>query len=929
MEIGMVRKVDIDEEMQQSYMDYAMSVIVARALPDARDGLKPVQRRILYAMYDMGLRPNSSFKKSARIVGEVLGKYHPHGDMAVYEAMARLAQDFTIRYPLVDGQGNFGSIDGDPPAAMRYTEARVQEFAMELLGQIDRETVNFADNFDGTLTEPLVLPSAVPNLLVNGSSGIAVGMATNIPPHNLGEVIDALVFLLKGWNRLDDIDITDLMSFVKGPDFPTGGIILQGDGENDLLAAYATGKGKITVRGRVHAEDMGRGRSRIIISELPYNTNKTNLIERIAELARDGGIEGISDLRDESDRQGMRIVLELSKTGETDDVLRKLYHRTPLQNTFGIHLLALVDEQPRLLTLKQALLVYLDHRLEVTRRRCEFDLKKAKSRAHILEGLLTAINNLDEVIQIIRRSPDTEKAHERLKKQFNLSDVQAQAILDMPLKRLAALERKKIEQEHKDLQKLIKDLEILLRSPQKMRDLVEKELIDVKEKYDDRRRTQIVSLREGESMKELLTVTDLTPAREVWVGVTSDGLISRTQTDNLTRVSGRDAPLWVLKTTTHDTLYLAGEDGQSAAVSVDSLPETEKFTEGLPVHKVSGLNERVKISSIFTIPQRSEAVNAHYVVSVTEMGMVKKTFIADLPGPSSQPFTLVRVNDDDVLRWVFASRGDHDLLLLTAQGMAIRFSETDVRAMGLVAAGVNGIKLKDEDFLVGACAIEPDEEIFLLANNGLGWRYKISEFPTQGRYGQGVIACKLSKGNVLVGLLKGKNTQSGMAHFEKAASRLIRVDQVAMNKRGRVGQEAIPVKEGDEAIGITELVDYSKYWESVEKNAPKAPADDDSETPKKKIPRVGKRTAKKPAESRTTRKKTTTKKPVQKTGTPADKAKSGDDKSSSPPRTKRNSTSKPKAASPRAKKSAETKPVEKSATKPATGSKRKGKTSAK
>lgn len=815
MEIGLIRKVDIDEEMQQSYMDYAMSVIVARALPDARDGLKPVQRRILYAMYDMGLRPNSAFKKSARIVGEVLGKYHPHGDMAVYEAMARLAQDFTIRYPLVDGQGNFGSIDGDPPAAMRYTEARLQNFAIEILGQIDRDTVNFIGNFDDTLNEPVVLPAAVPNLLVNGSSGIAVGMATNIPPHNLGEVVDALVHLLRGWNRLDDIDITDLMGFVKGPDFPTGGLILQGDGQNDLLSAYATGKGKITVRGRVHAEDMGRGRSRIIISELPYNTNKTNLIERIAELAREGGIEGIADLRDESDRQGMRIVLELSKTADTDNVLRKLYQRTPLQNTFSIHLLALVDEQPRLLTLKQALMVYLDHRLEVTRRRSEFDLKKAKSRAHILEGLLTAINHLDEVIQIIRKSPDTETAHERLKKQFKLSDEQTQAILDMPLKRLAGLERKKIEQEYKDLQKLIKELEQLLRSPQKMRDLVEKELLEMREKYDDRRRTQIVSLREGESMRELLTVTDLTPPREVWVGVTSDGKISRTQNENLSRVSGRDAPLCVVKTTTHDTLYLVCEDGQAASVSVDALPEAEKFTDGQPVHKVSGLSTDVRLACIFNVPQRSEAINAHYVVTVSEMGMVKKSFVADLPGPSTQAFALARVNDDDTLRWAFLSKGDQDLFLLTAQGMAIRFSEKEVRAMGLMAAGVNGMKLKDEDFLVGACALSKEDEILVLANSGIGWRYPLSEFPVQGRYGQGVIACKLAKGQVLVGLLKGKTTQQGMAHFEKAASRLIRVDQVPLNKRGRNGQAAVPVKDGDEAIGVTELVDPSKYWESV------------------------------------------------------------------------------------------------------------------
>ena len=378
MEIGLVRKVDIDHEMQQSYLDYAMSVIVARALPDARDGLKPVQRRILYAMYDMGLRPDSDFKKSARIVGEVLGKYHPHGDMAVYEAMARLAQDFSMRYPLVDGQGNFGSVDGDPPAAMRYTEARLTPFAMDLLAQIDRDTVNFSPNFDGTLTEPDVLPAAAPNLLVNGASGIAVGMATNIPPHNLTEVIDALVYMLHNWEHLDDINVQDLMQFVKGPDFPTGGIILQESEQNDLLTAYATGRGRIMVRGRVHVEDMGRGKTRIIITELPYMTNKSSLIERIAELVREGELEGIADLRDESDRQGMRIVIELNKAAETDPILLKLYKHTPLQSTFGIMLLALVNGEPHLLSLKQALRVYLEHRLEVVKRRSEYDLNRAQ-----------------------------------------------------------------------------------------------------------------------------------------------------------------------------------------------------------------------------------------------------------------------------------------------------------------------------------------------------------------------------------------------------------------------------------------------------------------------------------------------------------------------------------------------------------------------
>ena len=522
MEIGLVRKIDIDQEMQHSYLDYAMSVIVSRALPDARDGLKPVQRRILYAMFDMGLRPTTGFKKSARIVGEVLGKYHPHGDTAVYEAMARMAQDFSMRYELVSGQGNFGSVDGDPPAAMRYTEATLLPMAIEMLSQIDRNTVDFTDNFDGTLQEPLVLPSALPNLLLNGANGIAVGMATNIPPHNLIELIDAMDFILERWDKLEDVTISDLMQFVQGPDFPTGGIILQESETNDLLTAYATGKGKIMVRGRVQLEEMGRGKERIIITELPYMTNKAALIERIADLVRDGKIEGIVDLRDESNRLGIRIVIELSKSAVTNDVLRDLYKQTPLQVTFGINMLALVNGEPHLLSLKQSLKIYLEHRIEVVRRRAEFDLEKARQRAHILEGLRIAIANLDEIIDIIRKAQDTDQARERLKKRFKLSDVQATSILDMPLKRLSTLERKKIDTEYKEVMDTIKQLEFLLSSPKKIRQVVEAELTELRGKYGDRRRTQIISLGEGVSVKTVLTDKAVMPAQNVWIGVTTE-----------------------------------------------------------------------------------------------------------------------------------------------------------------------------------------------------------------------------------------------------------------------------------------------------------------------------------------------------------------------------------------------------------------------
>jgi len=464
MDLGTVRKIDIDNEMQQSYLDYAMSVIVARALPDARDGLKPVQRRILYAMYDMGIRADSAYKKSARIVGEVLGKYHPHGDTAVYEAMARMAQDFSMRTLLVDGQGNFGSVDGDPPAAMRYTEARLTSAALDILFDLNKNTVNFNPNFDDTLTEPDVLPAALPNLLVNGATGIAVGMATSIPPHNLGEVIDAIVYMLEKWEKLDDIDVETLMKFVQGPDFPTGGlIVLDKQDENPIENAYGSGRGRIIVRAKAHVEEMDRGRSRIIVTELPYAVNKSSLIERIADLARDGHFDGLSDLRDESDRQGMRIVLELTKNADPDAILRELYKRTPMQNTFSINLLALVDGEPRTLTLKQALRVYVEHRLTVIKRRAQFELDKAKARAHILEGYLIALKNLDEIINLIRGSSDVEVARKKLMKRYKLTEIQATAILDMQLRRLAALERKKIETEYKEVSAEIKELTKLLK----------------------------------------------------------------------------------------------------------------------------------------------------------------------------------------------------------------------------------------------------------------------------------------------------------------------------------------------------------------------------------------------------------------------------------------------------------------------------------
>ncbi|MBI2332219.1 MAG: DNA topoisomerase 4 subunit A, partial [Chloroflexi bacterium] len=602
MELGIVRKIDIDTEMQQAYLDYAMSVIVSRALPDARDGMKPVQRRILYAMYDMGIRADTAYKKSARIVGEVLGKYHPHGDSSVYEAMARLAQDFSMRTMLVDGQGNFGSVDGDPPAAMRYTEARLTAAALDLLTDLNKNTVDFVPNFDDTLEEPRVLPAALPNLLVNGATGIAVGMATSIPPHNLSEVVDALVFMLERWEKLDDIDVEQLMKFVQGPDFPTGGLIIEQTGEEDIEAAYGSGRGRITVQAKAHIEEMERGKSRIIVSELPYMVNKSSLIERIAELARDGHLEGLSDLRDESDRQGMRIVLELTKNADPNFVLRDLYKRTPMQTTFSINLLALVDGEPRTLTLKQALRVYLEHRLTVIKRRAEFDLAKAKARAHILEGYLVALKNLDELIELIRSASDVDVARAKLMKRYKLSELQATAILDMQLRRLAALERKKIETEYKEVSATIKELTTLLKTPKMMRGVVADELLKVKAAYGDRRRTQIVSVKEGAKGGKALTTHDLLPQQTVWIGVTDDGLVSRTHDDKQPRHSGNDAPRFLVKASTTDTIYFVSKLGKAAAVAAHLIPEAGKMSQGIAFFKVSPLSDTDSLAAVFSLP---------------------------------------------------------------------------------------------------------------------------------------------------------------------------------------------------------------------------------------------------------------------------------------------------------------------------------------
>ncbi|MBX3036259.1 MAG: DNA gyrase subunit A [Anaerolineales bacterium] len=814
MELGIVKKIDIDTEMQQSYLDYAMSVIVARALPDARDGLKPVQRRILYAMYDMGLRADSPYKKSARIVGEVLGKYHPHGDSAVYEAMARMAQDFSLRTLLVDGQGNFGSVDGDPPAAMRYTEARLTPAALDILFDLHKNTVNFTPNFDDTLEEPNVLPSAIPNLLVNGATGIAVGMATSIPPHNLGEIVDALIYMISRWEKIDDIDVEQLMKFVQGPDFPTGGLIIQEKGEDSIEHAYGSGRGKVTVQAKAHVEEMERGKNRIIVSELPYTVNKSSLIERIAELARDGNIEGLSDLRDESDRQGMRIVVELTKNANPEIVLRDLYKRTPMQTTFSINLLALVDGEPRTLTLKQALRVYVEHRLTVVKRRAEFDLEKAKARAHILEGYLVALKNLDKIIELIRSSSDVETARAKLMKQYKLSELQATAILDMQLRRLAALERKKIETEYKEVSALIKELTTLLKSPKLMRGVVADELMKVKAAYGDKRRTQIVNLKEGTKATHALTTSSVLPQQTVWIGVTDDGLVSRTADDKQPRHSGNDAPRFLVKASTTDTVYFVSKLGKAAAVAAHLIPETKKLSQGSAYYKVSPLSENDGLAAVFALPANKSSLGEEVcVVTMTRFGMVKKSLISELPGPSSQTFTLVRVNEGDRLGWIGITDGKKkEILLATASGMAIRFKEDDVRPMGLVAAGVNAIKLDDKDEVVGMEILPTDGDLFFLASDGKAKRVDVKEFPIQGRYGKGVVAWDLPNKVTLFGLVSGKANHVATIHLSKGAPKSARLDEASLRKRAASkGDLVVEVKDGAVITGINVGWELERY----------------------------------------------------------------------------------------------------------------------
>ena len=797
-----IQQVNIEREMRDAYLDYAMSVIVARALPDARDGLKPVHRRILYAMHDMGIRSESAYKKSARIVGEVLGKYHPHGDAAVYDTMVRMAQDFSMRYMLVDGQGNFGSIDGDGAAAMRYTEARMAQLGDALLTDITKDTVDFVENFDGSLEEPGVLPANLPNLLVNGASGIAVGMSTNIPPHNLREVCDALVYMLSHWSRLDDITVEELMQFIKGPDFPTGGVIYrERDGEDMLTAAYATGRGKITVRAKVHIEDMGRGKSRIIVSELPYQTNKTTLIERIATLVGNGKLEGLADLRDESDRQNaVRLVIELQRGADPTEVMGNLFKYTPLQETFGIIILALVDDQPRLLTLKQCLRVYLEHRMEIVRRRSEYDLTRAKERAHILEGLLVALDNLDKVIALIRKSRNTETAKANLRKSFKVSEQQAQAILDMPLRRLAALERKKIQDEYKEKQQLIKYLQGLLKSPKKMRIVIAEELANIKHQFGDTRRTII-----ADGIASAVSAEDfLMPEENTWVTLTVKNSLGRSFSNEPPKVttSDKEPPRFIIESSTAHTLYAITTQGQCATIPVQQLPQINAPKDGMLISDLCPLAPKDDIAAILSIPMN---LQHGYLFFASEQAQVKRLRLEDLPGMSAKVFTVMKIGKGDNLGWVMLTTGEDDILLYTAQAQAIRFNEDDVRPTGLPAGGMRGIKLLGQrDRVIGANIAVDGQYVWNITDDGVAKISHMDEYPTQGRAGSGVITMRLpaDSAELAAGTI-GRQDDTILALTSKNKAKYMRIGLAEKVKRGRAGGEfVISMGEKEHIVGV-------------------------------------------------------------------------------------------------------------------------------
>lgn len=816
--MGAVKGVDIESEMRTAYLDYAMSVIVSRALPDARDGMKPVHRRILYAMHDMGNRPGTPYRKSARIVGDVLGKYHPHGDQSIYDAMARMAQDFSLRYPLVDGQGNFGSIDGDSPAAMRYTEARMARLAGEMVVDIAKDTVDWQDNFDASLKEPTVLPTRIPNLLLNGTSGIAVGMATNIPPHNLSELCEAIVYLIDHYDTFDDVAVEDLMQFVKGPDFPTGAHVL---GSEDLIHAYATGRGAITMRAVAEIQEMKGNRHRIEITEIPYQVNKANLIIRIAELVKDGRLKDISDLRDESDRDGMSIIVELKRGAQPKKVLNQLYKYTPLQGNFSMNMLALLDGEPRLMSLKTALRVFIEHRQDVITRRTRFDLDKARQRAHILEGLRLALNHLDEVIRTIRQSESAEDARGQLMSRFGFSEPQAQAILDMQLRRLAALERQKIEDEYAEVMKTIAYLEDLLLNPHKILDVIRDDIEDIKATYGDPRRTKIIAGAVGELNEE-----DLIKDEQVLITITRQGYIKRVNSEAFKRqarggkgVTGmttrdEDDVAFLFAAGTHDTVLYFSDKGKVYSEKAWRVPIASRTAKGIFLVNLINMHPDEKITATVAI---SSFEQAQYLTMATRQARIKRCDLKEFAAVRPSGLIAINLDENDELGWVKLTHGNDDLILASRQGQSIRFAETDVRPMGRAAGGVMAMRLGENDELAGMDLVQPEADLLVVTANGLGKRTPLSEYTCQIRYGSGVRT--LSKTFEVTGPIVDMQVVKGDEDINLISSdgKMIRTKVSEIPQMGRMTRGAIIMRlaEGDTVASVAILSAASEEDEVV------------------------------------------------------------------------------------------------------------------
>lgn len=799
---GGVKEVNLAREMKTSFLSYAMSVIVSRALPDARDGMKPVHRRILYAMNELGMHADKAYKKSARIVGEVMGKYHPHGDSAIYEAMVRMAQDFSYRYPLVDGHGNFGSVDGDGAAAMRYTEARMSKMAMEVLRDLNKDTVKFVDNYDGSEREPEVLPCRFPNLLVNGAMGIAVGMATNIPPHNLTEVIEGILALIKN----PDISIEGLMTYIKGPDFPTGGCIM---GVSQVRKAYMTGNGAITVRAKTEIQDLGNNRSAIVVTEIPYQVNKTRLIERIAETVKDKIIEGITGLQDESNRNGMRIVIELRRDANPNVILNNLYKHTQLQSTFGINIIALVKGQPKVLNLKEVLEVYLNHQVDVLTRRTEFDLDKAEARAHILEGLLIALGNIDLVIQLIKKSKTSEDAINGLMNVFKLTEIQAKAILDMKLQRLTGLEVDKLKAELIETKKFIEECKEILRSHEKKLHIIVNELSEMRERFGDDRKSEITL-----SDDLVIEDEDLIPVEDVIITVTNRGYVKRMTIDTYraqnrggkgitgTKMTEEDFIERLLFTSSHDILLFFSNFGKVYRLRAFQVPYSSRNAKGLPIVNLLNFEENERLAAVVNISKDNDKEG--YLIFATREGIIKKTEISAFNNIRTNGIRAILLNEGDELFAVNVTDGEKDIILGASNGKAIRFSESDIRPMGRISAGVRGIKVEKNEKTVGMAIVNTDgDEIVIVTEKGYGKRTNVDAFRVQVRGGKGVKALNITEKNGnMVSLSTVRGDEDLMVVTDKGMIIRTHLDQILTIGRDTQGVCIIKLNEGHSASTI-------------------------------------------------------------------------------------------------------------------------------